>query len=288
MKPHMPFKGTAKIEEAEDSLSEALFLRYADLLYRKTGILLKDYKKYLVVNRLSRLVGLGLAFETFQELYRALLEDPDGELMADFVNALTTNYSCFFRDPVHFRFLERYLRDQAGKQEYLRIWSAASSSGEEAYSIAITLHAHRSLLPADTRILATDISTRVLKQAEKGVFSSAHVREHVDPKLVSRYFSFHPEQGAYEVVPEIRELVSFRYLNLLSEYPFQKKMDVVFLRNVLIYFGAEEKREVVARAYECLKPGGSLVVGLSESLLGVDTPLKMRKNSVYEKDEADR
>jgi chemotaxis protein methyltransferase CheR len=272
-------------KEAEGGLSDALFARFADLLFHKTGILLKDYKKYLVVNRLSRIVGPGLAYPNFDELYAALREDPDGELMADFVNALTTNYSYFFRDPAHFRFLEGYLREKAGKQEYLRFWSAASSTGEEAFSIAITLRAHGSLLPEDCKILATDISTRVLRHAERGLYPASALQARVDPDLLSRFFDFRPERSAYEVKPEIRRMVSFRYLNLLSEYPFKKKMDMIFMRNVLIYFGKEEKREAVLRACEHLKPGGFLLVGLSESLVGMELPLKMRKNSVYQKDE---
>jgi len=269
--------------DAEFQLSDALFARFADLLCRKTGILLKDYKKYLVVNRLSRMVGPGLAFPDFGGLYRALVENPDGALMSEFVNALTTNFSYFFRDPVHFRFLEQYLRDKAGTQGYLRFWSAASSSGEEAYSIAITLGAHRSLLPADTKILATDISTKVLMQAESGLFPVKAVQEHVDARLVDRCFALRPEGPRYEIDPRLREMVSFRYLNLLSPFPFKKLFDVVFLRNVLIYFGMDEKREVLRRACDCLKPGGYLVIGLSESLVGIDAPLKTRGNSIYEK-----
>lgn len=273
----------AAAEDGEFQLSDALFARFSDLLYRKTGILLKEYKKYLVVNRLSRIVGPGLAFPDFASLYRALSEDPDGELMSDFVNALTTNYSYFFRDPVHFRFLEQYLRDKAGTQSYLRFWSAASSTGEEAYSIAITLSVHRDLIPADTKILATDISTRVLRQAESGLFPAKAVEDHVDARVAARYFSPLRDRPFYEVDRGLRDLVSFRYLNLLSPFPFNKLFDIIFLRNVLIYFGQDEKREVILRAYDCLKPGGFLVVGLSESLVGIDIPLKMRRNSIYEK-----
>lgn len=270
-------------EGTEGQLSDELFSRFAELLYRRTGILLREYKKYLVVNRLSRMLGKGQRFASFQELYRALLSDADGSLFAEFVNALTTNYSYFFRDPVHFQLLGQYLREKAGSLDYLRVWSAASSTGEEAYSIAITLLENRALLPADTKILATDISTRVLLKAEEGVFPAAAVAPRVEAGVLKRYFDPLPGQDAFRVKPEPRSMVSFRYLNLLSDYPFKKWMDIIFLRNVLIYFGAEEKREVALRACERLRPGGYLVIGLSESLVGIDTPMRMCRNSIYQK-----
>lgn len=279
----MPDPLQALPDGAEIQLSDALFSKIAEFLNRRTGILLKEYKKYLVVSRLSRMVGGGSRFATFQALYEALLSDANGSLVSEFVNALTTNYSFFFRDSVHFQLLEEYLRDRAGKEDYLRIWSAASSSGEEAFSIAITLLENRSLLPSDTKILATDISTKVLNKAELGIYPVASVDPRVPAGAFRRFFEILPGGTDCQVKPEVRDMVSFRYLNLLSEYPFKKEMDVIFLRNVLIYFGMDEKREVVRRAYERLKPGGYLVIGLSESLVGVETPLRMCRNSIYQK-----
>jgi chemotaxis protein methyltransferase CheR len=267
----------------EEGLSDALFLKFSELLFLRTGIALKDYKKYLVVNRLSRMIGPGRDYPDFPAFYSALSSDPDGPLMTEFVNALTTNYSYFFRDPVHFQLLEQYLRDAGRSQEYLRFWSAASSTGEEAYSIAITLLKNAACLGSDCRVLATDISTKVLAKAEEGNYSAVHIAGHVDPEDLRRFFAASEDNSRYRVKDEARELVAFRYLNLLSDYPITRQMDMIFLRNVLIYFGPEEKAFVVRRMEEYLKPGGYLVVGLSESLVGVDHPFTMCRNSIYRK-----
>ncbi len=274
----------APTEADEGDLSDALFSRFSDLLLATTGIQLKEHKKYLVVNRLSRIIGPGRAFADYNSYYQALSLSPKGPLMAEFVNALTTNYSYFFRDPVHFQLLESYIRERGRGEDYLRFWSAAASTGEEAFSMAITLLRNRDCLPKDCRILATDISTQVLAKAEEGIYPSARISSNIAPADLQRFFKPTKDPERLQVVAEARALVAFRYLNLLSVYPLSKLMDIIFLRNVLIYFGPEEKTLVLRRMYEHLKPGGFLVVGLSESLVGFNHPFVMCKNSVYRKD----
>lgn len=265
---------------AETALSDALFGRLALFLLDKTGIALKDYKKYLVISRLGQLVGAGKKFVTFDRFYEALLTETDGVLTQAFINALTTNYSFLFRDAIHFRVMAQYLRDRGPDESYLRFWSAASSTGEEAYSMAITLANSSSLLPADRRILATDISTKVLARAQEGIYAAEEVLRHVDPRDQREYFE-ELEGNKFRVKDKLRTNVDFRQLNLQDAYPFRKKMDIIFLRNVMIYFGPQEKAQVIAKMHAHLKPGGLLFIGLSESLAGVHQGFVSYKHSVF-------
>ncbi|MEI8093929.1 MAG: protein-glutamate O-methyltransferase CheR [Spirochaetales bacterium] len=266
----------------EPALSDALFARLSALLFQKTGITLKDYKKYLVVSRLARFVGPDKDYSTFEALYQALTVDGDGELTQGFINALTTNFSYFFRDAVHFTVLEQYLRDRAPKQDYLRLWSAASSTGEEAYTMAITLARYAGPLPSDRRILATDISTKVLAVAEKGVYGAESAERNLDRLTRATYFDA-IESNKIRVKDSIRRMVDFRQLNLQGNYPFTKLMDVIFLRNVMIYFAQEEKAQIIERMHDHLKPGGLLFIGLSESLAGIPHHFRTFRNSTFQK-----
>ena len=267
----------------EVALSDELFGRFSQLLLSKTGIALKDYKKYLVVSRLARVIGPDKPFATFEGFYQALLTETDGTWTQAFINALTTNYSFFFRDAVHFTVMGQYLRERAGDQSYLRFWSAASSTGEEAYSMAITLANHAGPLPADRRILATDISTKVLALAERGVYGAEAIERHVDPRDQTKYFESVEEDTKFRVKDSLRSRVDFRQLNLQGAYPFQKMMDIVFLRNVMIYFGPDEKTDVIEKIHAQLKPGGLLFIGLSESLAGIRHRFRAYKNSIFMK-----
>jgi chemotaxis protein methyltransferase CheR len=267
----------------ETDISDDLFERFAAILSHRTGIALKLHKKYLLVNRLSRWIGRGHEYDSFEAYYKALLQDPSGALMEQFVNALTTNYSFFFRDNVHFDVLGQYAAERAATSDYFRFWSAASSTGEEAFSMAMTLLKCGERLPADTKILATDISTKVLAQASTGRFPVSHVQKSVSPADFARFFFPDNRAGFFQARDEVRSMITFRHLNLLQPYPLKKAMDIIFLRNVLIYFGNEEKELVVNRMGEYLKPGGLLVIGLSESLVGIRHPFRMLRNSIYQK-----
>jgi chemotaxis protein methyltransferase CheR len=267
----------------ESDISDELFERFAGILAHRTGISLKLHKKYLLVNRLSRWIGRGHEYDSFEAYYKALLQDSSGALMEQFVNALTTNYSFFFRDVVHFEVLGQYAEERAAAADYFRFWSAASSTGEEAFSIAMTLLKCGQRLPADTKILATDISTKVLGQASTGRFPISHVQRSVSPSDFARFFYPDNRSGFYQAKDEVRNLITFRHLNLLQPYPLKKPMDIIFLRNVLIYFGNDEKELVVNKMSDYLKPGGLLLIGLSESLVGIRHPFKMLRNSIYQK-----
>lgn len=275
------------LDALDTSLSDALFQKFTTLLQSWAGITIRDYKKYLVEYRLQRLVGPEKRFRTFEELYRALVTDSTGTLRTEFLNALTTNYTYFFREDVHFRFLSYYLRTKSQEQSYLRFWSAGCSTGEEAYSMAITcLEEGFKETTTDIRTLATDISQRALSFAKIGVFPYSRIRTHVPDSLLKKYFLFDREQKTFTVRESLRRMVVFRSLNLMDPYPFQKQFDVVFLRNVLIYFDSKEKEHILENIWKVLKAGGYLILGLSESLVGISHPFTPLKHSIYRKDRA--
>ncbi|MFQ3620707.1 MAG: CheR family methyltransferase [Spirochaetales bacterium] len=275
----------SKTKPEETTLPDALFKQFTQLLQELSGITLKDYKKYLMEYRLQKLVGPDKPFSTYSELYKALLADRVGTLRTEYVNVLTTNYTYFFREEIHFQFLAYYLRTKAQTQSYLRFWSAACSSGEEAYSMAmVCAEESRHGIPKDLRILATDISYKMLAYSQQGIYPYHRIRGHVPDTYLKRYFAFNPEEKTFTVRPSLREFLQFRYLNLMEPYPFKRNFDIVFLRNVLIYFETKEKEYILQKIFQVTKPGGYLVLGLSESLVGVSHSFTPLKHSIYRKD----
>lgn len=264
-------------------LSDSLFRRYQELFYRHSGIALKDYKQYLVEYRLQRFIGEGKEYRNYQELYDALASGHDRGLVREFVDTLTTNYTFFFREREHFSFLAHYLGKRAADQDYVRLWSAACSSGEEPYSMAITALKHLPDQRSDFRILATDISDRVLRLALKAEYPRDKVDGSMSRETAARYFRHDPETGTMTPKDEVRRLVTFAKLNLMDAYPFKKLFDVVFLRNVLIYFENDEKEHILDKISGSIKAGGYLVTGLAESLIGVRHSLRQLKYSIYRK-----
>lgn len=268
----------------EPSLSDTTFQKLASLFFQKTGITLKEHKKYLLIHRISHLVGPGKSFPRFEDYYQELLHRPNSDLMKEFINRLTTNYSFFFRDRVHFDFLMKYLQENASKQDYIRLWSTACSTGEETYSMAISaLTVTPEIEKMDFKILGTDISTRVLQVASQGIYEPQKIRNHIKEKLIRLYFDFDAENNQFIVKPRLKKLIAFRHLNLMDSYPFKKLFDIVFLRNVLIYFSEKEKEKAVAQIYDYVKPGGYLVTGMSENLVGFSHRFKPLKYSIYKK-----
>jgi len=198
------------------------------------------------------------------------------------VNILTTNETYFFREPKHFD----YLRDEVLKPwrgRCLRVWSAASSSGEEAYSIAMSLA--ENLGARDWDILGTDLSTTVLEKARQGVYPMGRL-ELLDPKLMEKYClkGVRSQEGTFRITEKLRQRTRFKQLNLMKPMPSGiGTFDVIFLRNVLIYFDNETKQHVVERILSALKPGGHFLIGHSETLNGIADQLEMVKPSIYKK-----
>jgi len=269
----------------EFAFSEADFRHLVQLAYEYAGISLSESKRNLLYSRLSRRLRV-LGMDTFSE-YRELLSSDDREI-ENFINSISTNHTKFFREAHHFDHLRAhvaapFIRDAAAGNRRLRIWSAGCSTGEEPYTIAVVLKREiRDFHNYDVRILATDIDTDVLTKAARGEFAGATVDE------VPKTYLEHFKRAGDKVVmdPEIKSLIAFRQLNLMSEpWPFQGKFDAIFCRNVMIYFDGPTKAKLIQRFVQQIKPGGWLYIGHSESLIGAHPGLQSAGRTIYRRDE---
>ncbi|MCX7656973.1 MAG: protein-glutamate O-methyltransferase CheR [Treponemataceae bacterium] len=280
----MNYPEPAENMRRSSELTDELFKGFQNYLYHHTGITIRDNKKYLVEYRLQRYIGEDKPYKSFSDLYRALEQKKDPQLERIIINSLTTNYTYFFREKVHFRFLEYYLTTYGSGQSYIRLWSAGCSSGEEAYSMAITcLEAGYAYPEKDIRILATDISERVLKKAKEATYHYSSLHGELSDSQIRRYFQFNKKTKEFSVQDFVRSLVVIRELNLMDIFPFSRQFDVIFLRNVLIYFNAQEKEQILEKMYDVLKNKGYLVLGLSESLVGLRHNFQPLNYSIYRK-----
>jgi chemotaxis protein methyltransferase CheR len=197
------------------------------------------------------------------------------------VDLLTTNETCFFREPKHFAFLAKQLRERGGTAAPFRVWSAASSTGEEAYSIAMLLEDH---IPGRWEVLGSDISGRALDRARAAHYSMARI-ENLPPQYLQRFClkGQGAQDGTFLIDELVRESVQFLQINLNTTLPAIGQFDVVFLRNVLIYFNLHTKRGVVSRVLNTIKPGGYLLIGHSDSLAQMDGSIRSVAPSIYRK-----
>lgn len=240
------------------------FAHVCALIYQRAGISLSASKKDLVYGRLSRRLR-ATHHQSFAD-YLVMLDDADAPEWEFFTNALTTNLTSFFREKHHFDMLAAYLR-QHGGHDTLRLWSAAASTGEEAYSIAITVADTLHRANDVVKILATDIDTHVIEHGRKGVYPVERI-EDLGEEQRRRYFQrgSGANDGKVRVSERLRNMISFKRLNLLAEHwPMRNKFDVVFLRNVLIYFDKPTQASLLAHLGQVIKPGGLLFIGHSES-----------------------
>ncbi|HEX9048223.1 MAG TPA: protein-glutamate O-methyltransferase [Verrucomicrobiae bacterium] len=272
---------------AAPALSDADYEFLRQLVYERSRIHLGPDKRTLVTSRLAkRLRHHGL---NNYHAYCELLRSPLGhEELPFLIDRISTNHTQFFREIKHFDFLRevivpRWLADR-GRLEPYRIWSAASSTGEEAYSIAIHLAEHFASAEAGRwQIEATDISTRVLEIAQLGVYEAERLAT-IPPEVLRRHFQCGVNQwaGHYRVKDDLRRRVNFRHLNLLAaSYPFPQPFDLIFCRNVMIYFDRPTQDTLISQLTRSLAPGGYLLVGHSESLSGVKHQLKLIHPAVY-------
>ena len=257
------------------------FNLFRNLIFDIAGIELKDTKKTLVTSRLQkRLVHYSL--NTFGEYFKLLNEDLTGKEKQVMVDLLTTNETYFFREPAHFDFLTDLLsRHHRGTN--FRIWSAASSSGQEAYSMAMVLA--DKLGQAPWEVVGTDLSSRVLETAREGLYSLMRT-EGISANYLRRFClkGCGPHEGELLIIPELRSRVTFTHANLNDTLPNIGQFDVIFLRNVMIYFNDDTKRTIIKRIIERLKPGGYLVIGHTESLKGLSDAVVAIKPTIYQKE----
>ncbi|MCA9728207.1 MAG: protein-glutamate O-methyltransferase [Candidatus Eisenbacteria bacterium] len=269
-------------------LSDEQFGGIQSLLKRVCGINLGDNKKELVQARLGkRIRQLGL--DDYREYLEFLGADESGNELIDMVDALSTNVTSFFREGDHFDYLRDEILPRCHKEAVrsghrLRIWSAGCSSGEEPYSIGIQVAETLDLRRWDFKVLATDISTRMVRLARRAIYEPDRLRS-MEAKLISKYFlpTAPGATSALQVRDEIRGRVQVARLNLLERWPMKGPFDVIFCRNVMIYFDQPTRRQLIRRYHHLLAPRGTLFVGHSESLAGIDHDFRYIRPSVYEK-----
>jgi chemotaxis protein methyltransferase CheR len=255
------------------------------LVKELTGINLTDQKRELVYGRLARRLR-ALHLKTFAE-YRDLLAGDGGKEIGEFCNAITTNLTSFFRESHHFDYLrEQLLQARAaerGASRRLRIWSAGCSTGEEPYSLAMTvLEAIPELRTWDIKILATDLDSDVLAKAQRGIYAADRVRP-LGPQRLSRFFLERRGRDGpcYEVAPELMSLITFRQLNLMHSLPMKGPLDAIFCRNVVIYFDKDTQRELFSRVAQLQRPRDLLFLGHSESLFKVSESYTPIGKTIY-------
>jgi len=259
------------------------------LVKELTGINLSDQKRELVYGRLARRLR-ALELRTFGE-YRELLARDGGVEIVQFCNALTTNLTAFFREPHHFEYLREHILQpliaNSTRSRRLRIWSAACSTGEEPYSLAMTvLEAIPDLGRWDVRILATDLDSDVLERARRGIYAEERLKN-LSAERRARFFSERPGRDgpAYEVCAELRSLITFKQLNLMSSLPMRGPLEAIFCRNVVIYFDKDTQRELFGRVAQLQRPGHLLFLGHSESLFKVSDEYTLIGKTVYRRGE---
>ena len=263
-------------------ITDQEFALFQRLIYKIAGISLSDAKKILLVGRLTRRLRV-YELGSFTQYYRMLANDENPEELQTMVDLLTTNETYFFREPKHFEFLRDEIIAKRNSAGTFRVWSAASSSGEEAYSIAMTLA--EALPTTPWEIVGSDISTKVLARASAGHYSLART-EGIPTGYMHKYClkGVRAHAGTFLIAPELRKKTSFYKVNLT--HPVQADIgdfEVIFLRNVMIYFDPETKTKVVHNLLPRLKPGGHLIIGHSETLNGLTDRVVSIRPTIYRK-----
>lgn len=254
-------------------VSPAQFAFLRTLLRRRTGVVIDDSKQYLVVARLLPIVKQR-TIPGLDTLIDRVKAGVDPTLERDVLNAMMTHETSFFRDKSPFETLRTLIDELVPKRKVLRqltIWSAACSTGQEPYSIAMLFNEHFADLLATwrVRIIATDISEPILAKARDGLFSDLETNRGLPPALLKKYFR--PLQGRWSIAQDCRRLVEFRQLNLNGTWPAMPVCDIIFLRNVMLYFDVPTRSALVGKMRRVLKPDGALFLGGAETMIGIDT-----------------
>ena len=267
----------------KDELSTETFDGLRTIVYDRCGIVLADNKRALVRARIhKRIETLGL--DSYADYLAFVRSDASGQEVVHLVDALSTNVTSFYREPRHFAFLRTAIESWLAEgRKKLRIWSAACSSGEEPYTIAIEVCDLVGRKNVDVKILATDISSRVLDRCRRGEFNSSNVKP-VPPMLRQRFFTrtASRQHAAYTVTDELRRLVIIRQFNLAAfPYAVSGPLDFIFCRNVMIYFDHATRKRMVCEFRRILRPGGYLMIGHAETLLGTATGFVTLEPAIY-------
>ncbi len=268
----------------EFAFSDADFEAIRDMVKQLTGINLSDSKRELVYGRVSRRLRT-LRLSSFREYLDYLSQDADQEMM-EFCNAITTNLTAFFRESHHFDYLGDLLREmrQRGEKRRLRFWSAGCSTGEEPYSLAMTI---AEAIPDwerwDIRVLATDLDSQVLGHARKGRYSEDRVKT-LGRQRLERFFHWQDDaQAGWQVNADLAAMITFKQLNLIQPFPMRGPLDAIFCRNVIIYFDKNTQRDLFQRISQLQTSGGLLFLGHSESLFKVSTDYNLLGKTIYQR-----
>ncbi len=266
----------------QHAITDQEFGLFQRLIFKIAGISLSEAKKVLLVGRLQKRLR-HYQLDTFSEYYRMLSSGEHPEELQTMVDLLTTNETYFFREPQHFEFLRDQILPKHRGGDLFRVWSAASSTGEEPYTLAMLLAEHLPSTPWE--IVGSDLSTRVLERARRGHYPIER-NEGIPRKFLEKYClkGVRSQDGTFLISQKLRDRVTFHHVNLTL--PIDKKVgmfDVIFLRNVMIYFNMETKGKVIANLLPQLKPGGYLIIGHSETLSGLSTPLTPVLPTIYRK-----
>ena len=261
------------------------FDSYRKLIYDKCGISLGENKEALVNTRVAKRMRQ-LGYDSHRKYLEYVLDDQSGTELIELIDAISTNTTSFFREADHFQYLSDLIGTWLEKgQRRFRIWCAASSTGEEPYTIAITMLEATQGMNVDIKILATDINTKVLKKCAAGTYEEEKIA--TVPKLIrNKYFNKVKTENSvlYQAKQNIRDILLFRRLNLSTPpYPMKGPMDIVLCRNVMIYFDSTVRKMLIDEFYRLLKNNGCLIVGHAESLTGLSSGFKVVKPSIYQK-----
>ena len=268
-------------------MQQAIFNRFRNIIYERSGIVLSEEKKSLLSSRIQKRIRDNNLENELQ--YLEIIElDMSGSELTELIDAISTNTTYFWREAEHFQILGDIFKmwSKAGKTKY-RIWCAASSTGQEPYILAMLMREHLKT-QMDLKILATDVSTRVLKIAHAGIYSAEDVAK-LPSNLRTKYFlPLHAENGQdsqkLQVAQPLRDITVFKKLNLVEfPYPLKGPIDIIFCRNVMIYFDLTTRRQIINEFQKLLAPGGFLFLSLSESLLGIEHSLQKYGISVFQR-----
>ncbi len=272
-------------------ITEEEFKTISGFVYDKFGIKLGDQKKTLIIERLQKILRTG-GFDSFKQYFEHIISEPTGEAILTFIDKVSTHHTFFFRENDHFEFLSNhalpYLLDKctrSGESPDIRIWCAGCSSGEEPYTVAICANEfiqNNKLKISDISILATDISVTSISRASNGIYPAASLA-HVPPLYRQKYFT-PGQEGEFIIKPFLKDIILFRRLNLMREnYPFKGRFDIIFCRNVMIYFDSPTRAALINRFHHYTKDGGYLFIGHSESINRTTSIYKYIKPAVYQK-----
>ncbi len=270
-------------------LKNSDFDKISRLVYEQCGIFLHEGKKELVKARLSKRLRAG-NYNSFSDYYRYVTTDEGTDELISMIDSISTNLTSFFREESHFvrlRHIIQSLLDKSGSQgskNKFKIWSAGCSTGEEAYTLAITVLEAAGTRTFDASILATDISTKVLKIADTGIYAQDRVKGIAMP-ILKKYFQIGTgrSEGQVRVKPDLKKMIEFRRFNLMDRFSSNQEFDIIFCRNVMIYFDKKTQNDLVNKFHDSLKSGGYFFVGHSESLTGLKHYFKYVEPSVYQK-----